>query len=52
VLALEAETIQNVTAKKVVDSAKVLVQKSGINAEQILVQLGEDGQRTVRSFFS
>lgn len=51
-LALEAEMIQGATAKKVVESAKVLVGKTGINAEQTLQGLSEDGQRTVRSYFS
>lgn len=44
--------IQGATAKKIVESAKVLVGKTGINAEQVLQGLSEDGQRTVRSYFS
>ncbi|EXJ64887.1 hypothetical protein A1O7_01226 [Cladophialophora yegresii CBS 114405] len=51
-LALEAEMIQGATAKKIVESAKVLVGKTGINAEQTLQGLSADGQRTVRSYFS
>ncbi|EXJ75736.1 uncharacterized protein A1O5_00243 [Cladophialophora psammophila CBS 110553] len=51
-LALEAEMIQGATAKKIVESAKVLVGKTGINAEQVLQGLSEDGQRTVRSYFA
>lgn len=52
VLALEAETIQGQTAKKVAESAKHLVAQTGINADQILQSLTPDGQATVRSFFS
>ncbi|KAG9777003.1 ARM repeat-containing protein, partial [Aureobasidium melanogenum] len=51
-LALEAETIQGQTAKKVVESAKQMVAQTGINADQILQSLSPDGQATVRSYFS
>ena len=51
-VALEAEMIQGATAKKIVESAKVLVRKTGITADQVLQGLSEDGQRTVRSYFS
>jgi len=51
-LALEAETLQGQTAKKVAESAKQLVAQTGINADQILQTLSPDGQVTVRSFFS
>lgn len=50
-LALEAETIQGQTAQKVAASAKVLVQSTGINADQVLASLSVDGQTTVKSFF-
>lgn len=52
VLALEAETLQGQTAKKVAESAKLLVSKTGVNADQILQSLSPDGQATVRSFFA
>ena len=52
VLALEAETIQGQTAKKVAESAKRLVEQTGTNADQILGALSPEGQATVRSFFS
>lgn len=51
-LALEAETIQGHTAKKVAESAKVLAQSTGINADQVLSSLSTEGQQTVRSFFA
>ena len=51
-LALEAETIQGQTAKKVADSAKNLATATGINADQILASLSPDGQNTVKSFFT
>jgi importin-5 len=52
VLALEAETIQGQTAKKVAESAKRLVESTGINAEQVVGALSPEGQTTVKSFFS
>jgi importin-5 len=52
VLALEAETIQGQTAKKVAESAKRLVESTGINAEQVLGTLSPESQVTVKSFFS
>lgn len=51
-LALEAETIQGQTAKKVADSAKMLATSTGIDASQILASLSPDGQVTVKSFFA
>lgn len=51
-LALEAETLQGQTAKKVAESAKQLVTQTGINADQVLQTLSPDGQTTVRSFFT
>lgn len=51
VLALEGETIQGQTAKKVAESAKTLVSQTGINADQVLQSLSPDGQATVKSFF-
>lgn len=52
VLALEAETIQGQTAKKVAESAKRLVEQTGLNAEQVVGALSPEGQATVKSFFS
>ena len=52
VLALEAETIQGQTAKKVAESAKRLVEQTGINADQVVGALSPEGQATVKSFFS
>lgn len=53
VLALEAETIQGQTAKRVAEAAKRLVAQSGgsVNADQILGSLSTEGQATVRSYF-
>lgn len=51
-LALEAETIQGQTAKKVAESAKTLVQTSGVDANRVLQSLSPDGQGTVRAFFT
>jgi hypothetical protein len=53
-LALEAETIQGQTAKKVVDSAKRLINMPGanVNAEAVVGQLSPEGQQAVKSYFS
>ena len=51
-LALEAETIQGQTAKKVADSAKNLATATGIDGNQVLATLSPDGQQTVKSFFA
>lgn len=51
-LALEAETLQGQTAKKVADSARTLATSTGIDGDQILAQLSPDGQNTVKSFFT
>lgn len=51
-LALEAETIQGQTAKKVAESAKRLVEQTGINAEAVVGALSPEGQAVVRGFFA
>ncbi len=53
-LALEAETVQGQTAKKVVESAKRLVTMPGanVNAEAVVGQLSPEGQQAVKSYFS
>lgn len=51
-LALEAETLQGATAKKVAQSAGALATSTGINGNEILAQLSPDGQNTVKSFFT
>ena len=54
VLALEAETIQGQTAKKIAELAKSLatMPAANVNADSVLAALSEDGQRLVRSLFS
>jgi importin-5 len=53
VLALEAETLQGQTAKKVAQSAKKLVETNpgAINADAVLSSLSAEGQATVKSYF-
>ncbi len=51
VQALEAEMIQGQIATKVAASAKQLVGRTGINAEQILQSLTPEGQATVKNYF-
>jgi len=51
VQALEAETLQGATAKKVASVAKQLVAATGINADQILASVNPDNQMAVRSYF-
>ena len=53
-LALEAETVQGQTAKKVVESAKRLITMPGaiVNAEAAVSQLSPEGQQAVKSYFS
>ncbi|KAL2864635.1 nuclear import receptor PSE1 [Aspergillus lucknowensis] len=51
VQALEAETLQGQTAGRVANSAKKLVQATGLNADQILAGVNPDNQAAVRSYF-
>ncbi|KAL5337036.1 armadillo-type protein [Aspergillus crustosus] len=51
VQALEAETLQGQTAARVANSAKALVQSTGLNADQILAGVNPDNQAAVRSYF-
>ncbi|KAL4868828.1 hypothetical protein BDV12DRAFT_93912 [Aspergillus spectabilis] len=51
VQALEAETLQGQTAGRVANSAKNLVQSTGLNADQILAGVNPDNQAAVRSYF-
>ncbi|KAI9375413.1 armadillo-type protein [Aspergillus egyptiacus] len=51
VQALEAETLQGQTAGRVANSAKKLVQATGLNADQILAGVSPDNQAAVRSYF-
>ena len=53
VQALEAETLQGNTANKVAQSAKALVQRTGIDADSILrnMNLSEESMRSIRSYF-
>jgi importin-5 len=53
VLALEAETLQGQTARKVAEAAKKLVSQnpSAINADAVLSSLTPEGQATVKSYF-
>ena len=53
-LALEAETVQGQTAKKVVESAKRLITMPGanVNADAVVEQLSPEGQQAVKSYFS
>lgn len=51
VQALDQESLQGNTAKRVAESAKRLVQATGLNAEAILAGVNPDNQMTVRSYF-
>ncbi|KAL4797281.1 armadillo-type protein [Aspergillus venezuelensis] len=51
VQALDAETLQGQTAGRVANSAKALVQSTGLNAEQILAGVSPENQAAVRSYF-
>ncbi len=51
-LALEAETLQGVTAQRVAEAGKTLVQTAGIDANRILATLSPETQQTVRSYFA
>lgn len=53
VKALEAETIQGNTANKVVASTKALVAAMGVNAQQIIQEMGlsPEGVAVVQAFF-
>lgn len=53
VLALEAETLQGQTAKKVADAAKKLVESNpgAVNADAVLGALSAESQATVKSYF-
>lgn len=50
--ALEAETLQGVTAQRVVAAAKSLVQMAGIDANGVLASLSPETQQNVRSYFA
>ncbi|KAL4990501.1 armadillo-type protein [Aspergillus falconensis] len=52
VQALDAETLQGQTAGRVANSAKALVQATGLNADQILASVSPENQAAVRSYFS
>lgn len=49
--ALEAETLQGQTARRIVGAAKQLVAFAGLNAEQLLAGMSPETQQTVRAFF-
>lgn len=49
--ALDNETLQGETAKRVADAAKRLVQATGVNAEAILAGVNPDNQEAVRKYF-
>lgn len=53
-LALEAETIQGQTAKRVAEAAKKLVSMPGasVDADAVLAGLTEEGQGVVRAYFT
>lgn len=51
VQALDNETLQGETAKRVADSAKRLAQGTGLNAEAILAGVNPDNQEAVRKYF-
>lgn len=51
VQALDHETLQGETAKRVADAAKRLVQATGVNADAILAGVNPDNQETVRKYF-
>lgn len=51
VQALDNETLQGETAKRVADAAKRLVQATGVNAEVILAGVNPDNQEAVRKYF-
>ncbi|MCJ1229092.1 hypothetical protein MMC12_005757 [Toensbergia leucococca] len=51
-LALEAETLQGVTAQRVAAAAKTLVQTAGIDYNRTLMTLSPETQQTVGSFFA
>lgn len=50
--ALEAETLPENTASKVVAAAKLLISASGQDPGQLLLQLSPEAQQTVRAYFS
>lgn len=50
--ALEAETLPETTASKVVAAAKVLIGATGQDPNQLLLQLSPEAQQTVRAYFS
>ena len=53
VQALEAETLSGNTANRVAQSAKSLVQKTGIDAEGLIrgMNLNEESMRSIQSYF-
>ncbi|KAI9757641.1 MAG: hypothetical protein M4579_003366 [Chaenotheca gracillima] len=50
--ALEAETLQGQTARRIVAAAKQLLGNSGVDAAQILPSLTPETQQTVRTYFA
>lgn len=50
--ALEAETLPENTASKVVSAAKLLITASGQDPAQLLQHLSPEAQQTVRAYFS
>lgn len=51
-LALEAETLPENTASKVVAAAKLLISATGQDPNHLLQQLSPEAQQTVRAYFS
>jgi hypothetical protein len=49
--ALEAETLQGETARRVVAAAKMLLGNAGLDPAQVLSQLPPETQQTIRAFF-
>lgn len=50
--ALEAETLQGVTATRIVAATKNLVQMANLDANSLLASLSPEAQHTVKAFFS
>lgn len=50
--ALEAETLPENTAARVVTAAKLLINATGQDPNQLLLQLTPEAQHTVRAYFS
>ena len=49
-LALEAETLQGNTARKVADAAKALAQSTGLDANAALAGMSPEGQAAVKAY--